>query len=109
MSELYCELCKYKTTVNADWLKHINTAKHKRNGEKKTTKCDLCDYESVSHWNIKIHKIQIHATTDEKSKCKYYCKDCNVVLMCNAYMDRHNNGIHHKNQVLVNKSLENIK
>ena len=108
MSELYCKLCEYKTIINADWLRHINTQKHKRNGQKKSTKCDLCEYESISHWNIKMHKIQIHSSKEEKSKCKYYCKDCDIVLMCSAYMDKHTNGKHHKNQVLVNKSLENL-
>ena len=37
--ELLCKSCNYKTTKNSCWLKHIETDKHKRNGEKKITKC----------------------------------------------------------------------
>ena len=46
-NELYCECCNYKTNRNYDWLKHIKSQKHQRNGEKKITKCDLCEYTSI--------------------------------------------------------------
>ena len=37
--ELFCKSCNYKTIKNSCLLKHIETDKHKRNGEKKITKC----------------------------------------------------------------------
>ena len=101
---LECTQCNYKTNSNSLWLRHINTDKHKRNGAKKTTKCDICEYESNSHWNIKMHKLQKHSSKEEKLTHKYYCKDCDIVLMCSAYYTSHINGKVHKNQVLVNNS-----
>ena len=55
--EYFCYLCNYKTIHCSDWCKHINSQKHKKDGQKKTTKCDLCDYESSSQWNINNHKL----------------------------------------------------
>ena len=88
IKDIYCKLCNYKTTRTNDWMKHINSQKHIRNGEKKTTKCDLCNYESNTHWNIKAHKLKIHATSEERSKHKYYCKLCDIIFFCKAYQDK---------------------
>jgi len=106
--EINCILCNYKTTSNVDWLKHIETQKHKRNGMKKSTKCDQCNYESTSHWNIKLHKLYVHATIEEKKKHKYYCEICDVLFLCPAYQKKHNEGKLHNNRILIKKSLEDI-
>ncbi len=71
-----CDTCNYKTNIKTSWNTHIMSDKHNRNGQKKSTKCDLCTYESTSHWNIKIHKKLMHLTKEEKEKQKYYCKTC---------------------------------
>ena len=101
--EYFCYLCNYKTIRCSDWCKHINSQKHKRGGEKKTTKCDLCDYESSSHWNINNHKLSCHSTLEERKLQKYYCDICDVVFFCNAYMKKHFEGKYHKNKELANK------
>lgn len=106
--EIYCKLCNYKTIRTNDWMKHINSQKHNRNGEKKTTKCDLCNYESNTHWNIKAHKLKIHATTEERSKHKYYCKLCDIIFFCKAYQDKHNAGKVHQNKIKIEESLKEI-
>ena len=108
-NKLYCECCDFTANANAFWLKHIETQKHKRNGTKKPTTCDLCNYKSVSHWNVKMHKIQKHSTKEERSKQKLYCSECDIACMCQIYFDKHMASTRHKNQVLVNKSLEEIK
>ena len=79
-----------------------------RNGEKKTTKCNLCDYESNTHWNIKVHKLQIHASSEERQKCKFYCNICDYVFFCKIYLDKHMNGKIHLNKVKIKESLEQI-
>ena len=107
--ELHCNLCNYKTKLTADWMKHIKSQKHQRNGEKKTTKCDICEYESNTHWNIKIHKLKIHSTPEERAKQKYYCSLCDVVFFCKAYQDKHLNGKVHMNKIKIQESLEFIK
>ena len=106
--ELFCKSCNYTTTKNSFWLKHIETDKHKRNGAKKTTKCDLCEYETNTHWNLKGHKLQVHATAEERAKQKYYCNLCDVVFFCKAYMDKHMDGRNHLVKVKVEESLKNI-
>jgi len=98
-----CINCDYHTNRPCDWIKHIESNKHKRRGEKKTTKCDLCDYVGLTHWNVKLHKLSQHSTDEEKANSKYYCKSCNKIFFCSLYMDKHINGIGHKNMV---KALE---
>ena len=106
--KLYCKLCEYQTNITANWIKHLSTEKHLRNGNKKPTKCDLCDYESISHWNIKIHKKTIHSLQEDKEKNKYYCNICDVVLLCSVYYNKHINGKHHKNKIFINNKLKEI-
>jgi hypothetical protein len=108
IKELFCECCNYKTNRNYDWIKHINSDKHQRNGEKKIHNCDQCEYTSSSTWNIKIHKLQIHATSEERSKQKYYCNLCDYVFFCKKYLDKHNIGKHHQTKLKIKLSLEEL-
>ncbi len=108
MTELYCETCNYKTLKPSDWLKHINSQKHQRKGEKKPTNCDKCDYVSTTHWNVKIHKLQNHSSAEEKSKHKFYCADCDTICLCSAYFKKHMEGKKHANRILINQSLKDM-
>lgn len=108
IKELFCKSCNYSTTKNSQWLKHLETEKHKRNGQKKIKKCDQCDYEAASHWNMKAHQIQVHATPEERSQQKFYCELCDVVFFCKAYQDKHNAGRNHNVKVRVQESLKNL-
>ena len=58
----HCEYCNYYSNFNSEWLKHLQSQKHQRYGEKKSKKCNVCDYEASSHWNIKIHVLSQHST-----------------------------------------------
>lgn len=107
--ELFCKLCNYKTLLTADWMKHIKSQKHQRNGEKKSTKCEHCEYESNTHWNVKIHKLKIHATPEERSKQKYYCDICDIVFFSKLYQDKHLSGKVHLNKIKVQESLKDIE
>ena len=70
--ELSCKLCNYKTTLTADWMKHIKSQKHQRNGEKKYY-CNICDIVFFSklyqdkHLSGKVHlnKIKIQENLKE--------------------------------------------
>jgi hypothetical protein len=96
-----CELCTYSTVKPSDWIKHINSAKHQRNGNKKQTKCNICDISFNSHWNYKNHYLVIHDTKEERSKQKYYCTDCDQVFFCSQYMKKHMEGKRHANYILA--------
>jgi hypothetical protein len=53
-----------------------------------------------------MHVLKIHGTIEERSKQKYYCNVCDYVFFSKLYLDKHTNGIVHKNLV---KALDSIK
>jgi hypothetical protein len=109
---LFCEICKFQAVRPAEFIRHVESNKHKRNGLKiKDTvfKCELCDKILINHFSYKIHKIQMHATLEEKRKQRYYCEICDVVFLSKLYMDKHNIGIRHNNISKSIKLLEDIK
>lgn len=94
-----CEPCNYTATRPSEWFIHIESEKHKRNGQAKTTVCDICNIIFKTHWIQKMHKLKIHATEEERAKMKYYCKECDLVFFSKLYLDKHINGKIHKNLV----------
>lgn len=99
--EYNCITCNYGTDKHSDWIKHNNTMKHLRNGTKKITKCNSCDYTSHSHWNVKLHMISQHSTLEERKANKYYCHVCDYVFFCPSYYNKHINGKHHLNKINI--------
>ena len=106
--EFYCHLCDYRTSICTNWLKHVKTQKHLRNGKPKSSKCSLCDYETSSHWNLKLHILSQHSTIEEREKQKYYCEICDLVFFCSSYMNKHISGKIHKNKELCLKFQNEI-
>ena len=98
-----CKICNYSTIKPSDWIKHIDSMKHQRGGQKKSKKCEICNEEFFSHWNLKHHMLVTHETKEERQKQKYYCNDCDKVFFCSKYYDKHMNGVKHKNYVLAIK------
>ena len=43
-AKLIYKLCNYKTNHNQNKFVHIRSGKHLKNCNKKSTKCDLCNY-----------------------------------------------------------------
>ena len=43
-----CEPCNFTATRPCEWLLHIKSEKHLRNGKPKTSKCSICDYETIN-------------------------------------------------------------
>jgi hypothetical protein len=103
-----CELCHFNTLYLSEWIKHEKTDKHKRGGKKKTTKCNICNYTSISHSNIKMHFLSKHSTKEERMLEKYYCKYCDKVFFCNQYMKTHVNTKYHNNIINLIESLKGI-
>lgn len=100
-----CEMCKFKCKYNSGWLDHVSSKKHQQQGTQTVYKCNItnCNYESPSHWNLKIHKMNNHSTKEERASSKYYCNDCDQVFFSPIYFERHNIGKRHLNQVKVNQ------
>ena len=36
------------------------------------------------------------------------CEDCDKVFFCSTYLNKHNNGIVHKNKVIANQTINQI-
>jgi hypothetical protein len=103
-----CECCKFKTNFPSEWLVHIKSKKHERQGQPKTYKCENCDYEGLNHWNLKMHILSQHATKEERQQQKYYCADCDQVFFSSAYKTKHINGINHKNRILADRYVDEL-
>ena len=100
-----CECCNFKCHYNSGWLEHLTSKKHLRQGNYKSYKCDIdnCNYESLTHWNFKIHKMNNHSTKEERALSKYYCNDCDQVFFSPVYYNTHNKGKKHLNQIKINQ------
>ena len=106
-----CEPCNFTATRPCEWLLHIKSEKHLRNGKPKTHKCTFhgCDHKTTIHWNMKMHIMTMHSTIEERIKMKYYCKICDTVFFSPLYLDKHNMGIKHKNMIKINElKIKNI-
>ena len=103
-----CEYCNLNTDSASIWLKHLVSAKHKRKGQPKTHKCELCEFETKTSWNYKLHYISQHSTKEERSKSKYYCDICDQVFFSPLYKNSHMNGIKHMNQVKIYEYNNNL-
>lgn len=101
--EFNCYLCKYGTSKCTDWIKHQKTKKHLRNGLPKTSTCNICEFSTSTHWNLKLHILAHHSTKEERQKYKHYCEICDLVFFCSTYKNKHIAGKIHKNRELCFK------
>jgi hypothetical protein len=106
--EFYCKHCDYTTKKPSDWLKHVETQKHKRFGKKKEHSCNECDYKCKTSWNMTLHTLTQHSSKEEREKQKHYCADCDTVFFTLSSKTAHINGIKHKNYVEAIKELNKI-
>jgi hypothetical protein len=104
----YCDLCNIGANSNSVWLNHLNSKKHQRGGLKPKI-CNICNSTFYNHWNLKQHYILIHATIEEKNKCKYYCKYCNVVFLSELYYENHMKSKKHINTITCLEKTEELK
>ena len=88
--------CDFIATRPCEWFIHIKSRKHSRNGQAKL--CEICNVEFKTHWIQKMHKLKFYASIEERSKMKYYCKECDLVFFSQLYIDKHTNGKIHSSQ-----------
>jgi hypothetical protein len=94
-----CEKCNFTANRPKEWIIHVDTNKHKRDGNNKSVYCVACDKTFKTHWINKMHQLKFHASIDERKKCKFYCSNCDLVFFSKLYMDKHLSGIKHKNMI----------
>jgi hypothetical protein len=99
-NSFHCETCNYKCKYNSEYLKHLNSQKHARQGKKKIYKCSNCDYETkTSNWNLKMHTLTKHSSKEERTKYKYYCNLCDSIFFSPLYLESHMKGSVHTNNL----------
>ncbi len=101
LHKLYCDKCKFQPKGPAQWLKHIESGKHKRDGQKKPKTCNICNKTYSNHFTYKIHELSTHATKEERSRHTYYCNICDYVFISELFYLQHCKGIIHKNKIKV--------
>ena len=105
--KFYCETCKYGCDNNSTYNKHLKSQVHARGGQKKTYKCQSCDYQTqISVWNYKMHYIAKHATKEERAQQKYYCSTCDIAFFSPLFFTNHNKNISHLTNVAKKQLLE---
>jgi hypothetical protein len=107
-NELFCKLCNYSARCISDWYKHLSSKKHKRDGEKVSKSCSICNITFTNHWLLKKHYLNNHATIDERKKQKYYCELCDVVFFAKLYCDTHFKGIKHNNRAKLKETIDQV-
>ena len=84
----------------------MKSNRHIRGGTLLPRKCDKCEYEGLTHWNLKMHYAMVHSTPEERKNYKYYCSTCDYVFFCNAYYQQHITGVKHLQKVkLLEKNV----
>jgi hypothetical protein len=103
----FCNICNIGARNNTEWLNHTKCKKHIRGGLKIKI-CNICNNEFYNHWNLKQHYIMVHASLEEKLKCKYYCNNCNIVFLSELYYNKHMIGKNHINTIKCKEELDKI-
>jgi len=103
-----CEKCNFKCNTKARWENHIKTELHKtgtrkkRKDYKEPIKCENCEYTTKNITTLKIHKLNNHATKEEKEKQYiYYCKLCDYGSFYEDVFNKHSNTIKHKYNTMI--------
>ena len=99
----YCEKCEYKTNSNFLYKQHCRTKIHiigmhgNNEPNKEVYKCDECEYESLNKNNYLTHKLNNHATKEErKTQFKYYCDKCDFGVFTESSYQKHITSLRHK-------------
>ncbi len=108
----HCDYCKFDAHSPTEWIKHVETDKHKRKGAKLSDNliCDKCGLVSMNTFNHYVHSILVHGTPDDRrTKAKFYCEECDIGFFCKLYYDKHVLSKKHSNMIKYNKLINEEK
>ncbi len=98
-----CEQCDYKCRFDSEWKKHCETTLHKTGERKKKDnykengKCKDCEYITTNTFLMKKHRLNEHATKEEREKeFKFYCKCCDIGTFSKDIYEKHIGSEKHK-------------
>ena len=106
---LYCEKCNFQAIRPAEFIRHIDSKKHLRDGLKKESFCNICNKLIGNHFVYKIHMLSQHSTIEEKMNYKYYCDICDSIFISELYMNKHSQGKKHLNMLKAIEELNKMK
>ena len=105
-----CDKCNYHCNAESQWIIHTNSEKHKtgkkkqRSDYKEPYQCEKCEYKTKNKTTMKQHKLNEHATKEEREEgFKYYCKICDYGTFSIDLYNGHKGSKKHK------KRTENYK
>lgn len=91
-----CEKCNFKTNIKSRWESHIRTELHitgtrkKRSDCKEPLQCDRCEYKTKNKTLLIQHKLNEHASIEERKKeFRYYCENCDYGTFSIDLYNRH--------------------
>jgi KRAB domain-containing zinc finger protein len=101
-----CEKCDYHCNAESSWEIHINTTKHKTGKKKQRCdykepyKCPECDYKTKNKTTLSQHKLNEHASKEEREKnFKYYCNMCDFGTFSIDSFEIHKESNKHKKRI----------
>ncbi len=98
-----CEKCNFHSNYLTSWKNHKETELHKTGkrktrSDKKSSKCQQCDYKSTGSTNLKQHVLNEHSNKEERKKgFKYYCEYCDYGTFAISFYNKHLNTDKHSN------------
>jgi hypothetical protein len=98
--KFYCNICDIDCRKNSDYIKHINTSKHKRKSicpKKGTFFCQICDIDFPNKRNLERHKMTSkHINLENGGKNgnnkkteEFLCTQCNKEYSSHSGLWKH--------------------
>ena len=114
--KFFCEKCKYGTNIKNSFERHNESNYHITGIKTRTVKknkiihqCDHkdCNYKTDKTSNFNTHKLNNHATKEERKKeFKYYCDLCDFGVFAESAYITHNESVVHKKIYDIVKKLQ---
>jgi hypothetical protein len=103
--KFHCEKCNFFTNYPQNYKRHLDTGNH-NNGKRKDYggpyKCPDCYYETSKSSNYQKHRLNHHATEEEKKEqFKFYCEYCRIGADTQSIFDKHNESNKHKKYINI--------
>lgn len=101
-----CDQCNFHCNTISSWEIHTSTQKHQtgkrrvRSDYKEPHQCDKCEYKTKNKTTMIQHKLNTHASKEERETgFKYYCKLCDYGTFSIDMNKKHNESEKHKIKV----------
>ena len=91
-----CDKCQFRCQFISQWNDHIASKTHTGDKRKQRSdkilvdKCEFCDYKPTKTTNMRLHYLNKHAPTEERTNgFKFYCDNCDFGCFTEILFTRH--------------------